>query len=154
MVWTTPGARVPGPRRGCHAIGSCVEVTHGDRADRTPLQPVEPRLTPRDAATDAPAAPEFEPRDEVAGNHARMIGVQRLTLMAMLPTRMSNVAGDAGRPKDDGAIAGPSSLVRRPARVLKPLRRCASSQAQSAPHRGNPHQRQDLPGAVRSTALG
>jgi hypothetical protein len=65
--------------------------------DRTRLQRVEPRPTPRHATTNAPAAPELDPRDEVAVNHGEMIGVEWLTLMAMLPNRMSDVAEDAGR---------------------------------------------------------
>lgn len=63
--------------------------------DRGRLQRVDARPTPRHATTHASGAPEFEPRNEVAVNHAEMIGVQRFTLMAMLPDRMSNVAEDA-----------------------------------------------------------
>jgi hypothetical protein len=68
--------------------------------DRTRLQRVEPRPTPRHAATNAPAAPEFEPRDEVAVSHTDMMGIKRLTLMAMLPNRMTNVAENAGRSQE------------------------------------------------------
>jgi hypothetical protein len=68
--------------------------------DRTRLQRVEPRPTPRHATANAPAAPEFEPRDEVAVNHAETIGVQWFTSMAMLPNRMSNVAEHAGRSQE------------------------------------------------------
>ena len=78
--------------------------------DRTRLQRVEPRPTPRHATTNAPAAPEFEPRDEVAVNHAEMIGVQWLTLMARLPTRMSNVAEDAGRSQERQSKRGAQRL--------------------------------------------
>jgi hypothetical protein len=59
------------------------------------LESVKPRPTPRHATTNATAAPEFEPRDEVPISHAERIGAERLTLMAILPNSMSNVAEGA-----------------------------------------------------------
>ena len=106
---TTPGVRVRVRLGGaCHTGAQgradgrqppeAVEESAAKVAvDRKRLQRVEPRPTPRHATTNAPAAPEFEPRDEVDVNHAEMIGVQRFTLMAMLPNKMSNVAEDAGQ---------------------------------------------------------
>ena len=77
------------------------------RDGRARLQRVDARSTPRHATTHAPGAPEFEPRNEVAVNHAEMIDVQRFTLMAMLPNRMFNVAEDA--------VTGPTEQAPGPA---------------------------------------